>query len=199
MYDWKTEIRSYSQTTGYGMDDYDSYFLNIETSGQESVAIPFLHWRASYSPRPWWQEPGLVPEGTATQPGLDVLSYIQITSDDDPDEFFHLIFPSFDQYSQTFIDFNQTFIDLEAQYRDDLEIENILAETVRWDVSYSFEEGNFDVTCMLHYESNPQSCSPQSVPGDPTPVPEGSSVVGIVAIGLALVGMAIRRSFFQRA
>ncbi|MDJ1181325.1 hypothetical protein PJF56_20900 [Roseofilum sp. BLCC_M91] len=198
MYDWKTEIRSYSQTTGYEMDDYDSYFLNLETSGQESVAIPFLHWRAHYySRRPWWQDYDLVAEGTETQPGLDVLNYIQITSDDEDEEFFHLILPNFDRYNQTFIDFNQTFIDLKEQYRDDVKPQDLLAEVVRPDVSYSYEASNFDVTCMLHYETDPQSCSPQS--GDPIDVPEGSSVVGIVAIGLALVGMAIRRSFFQRA
>ncbi|MDJ1181326.1 hypothetical protein PJF56_20905 [Roseofilum sp. BLCC_M91] len=224
MYDWKTEIRSYSQTAGYGMDDYDSYFLNLETSGQESVAIPFLEWRATYSRRPWWQhfrysrrpsshfayhhwpsprvasfsqsslpEYHLVPEGTPTQPGLDVLNYIQITSDNDPHEFFHLILPNFDRYNQTFIDFNQTFIDLNTQYRDEVKIEDLLAEVVLPGTSYSVEEGDFDVICVLYYQSNSQGCS------SPVPVPEGSSVVGIVAIGLALVGMAIRRSFFQRA
>lgn len=183
---WSIQENDYNETSGFDFFTLSSGYVEVQSpTTQESVSLPFLwyfsNWSFYYNPSfNWWDE---YPTASLWLDDLQLFRFEQTTNSND--NFYYLVLPEtepgiFENISNSITSktsFNpnqieEVFKSILIEPEQDLNV-----TTLSW-------EEQLDVCDVTN-------CYPQSVP-------EASSVMGVLAIGLTVVGVAIKRTFFPK-
>jgi len=193
-YSFWIEETDYTGTGQYEFFQQSSGYLQIQdtsTPAGETIELPFLWWFSSWSYyyNPWfyWWEnyPELATANTSdVMEGLRFIKY-EPDSSYGADDFYYLIVP--DTETDYFADLSFSIAEL-----DEFDPTVMLSS---WE---AILDEDYQATGLTETELG--ICDLAGCPAEtsPTSVPEASSVMGVLAIGVAVVGVAIKRKFFPK-
>lgn len=199
-YSFWIEETDYTATGEYEYFTQNSGYLQIQntsSSGSETIELPFLWWFSNwsyyYNPYFYWWNGQLTAYEPPAPDYVDDLRFIKYEFDSayGVDDFYYLIVPKTETDYLGNLDFVTTQLD---EFDPTVTLsawEAILSENYQI-VGDTYEEAitetNLTVHDIAHWNSSKEAQS----------VPEASSVMGVLAIGVAVVGVAIKRKFFPK-
>jgi len=194
-YSFWIEETDYTATGNYGFFQQNSGYLQIEessNSGSETIELPFLWWFSNwtyyYNPYFYWWNGKLTAYEPPAPDYMDDLRFIKYepSSAYGVNDFYYLIVPKTETDYFGNLDFVFTELD-----EFDPTVTLSAWEAILND-NYQIVGERDEAQLTVHDLANWTSSEPSQ------PVPEASSVMGILAIGVAVVGVAIKRKFFPK-
>ncbi|MDJ1174839.1 hypothetical protein [Roseofilum capinflatum] len=190
-YSFWIEETDYTATGQYEFFQQSSGYLQIQDTsnpGSETIELPFLWWFSNYSYyyNPWfyWWVPSYNPSLVSNNYWLSNYSFISYnpSSNYGVQDFYYLVVP---QTATSYFS-NPNFQSAELDEFD---------PTVTLSSWEALLSDNYQITDINETELG--ICDLADCP-TAAPVPEASSVIGVLAIGFAIIGIAIKRKFFPK-
>jgi hypothetical protein len=193
-YSFWIEETDYTATGEYEYFTQNSGYLQIQntsSSGSETIELPFLWWFSNwsyyYNPYFYWWNGQLTAYEPPAPDYVDDLRFIKYEFDSayGVDDFYYLIVPKTETDYFSNLDFVTTQLDE-------------FDPTVTLSSWQAILGDDYQATGFTETELG--ICDLAGCPAEtsPTPVPEASSVMGVLALGVAVVGVAIKRKFFPK-
>ena len=183
---WSIQENTYNETLGFDFFTLSSGYVEVQSpTTQESVSLPFLWFFSSrffyygYSFN-FWDE---YPNSSLWLDDLQLFRFEQTTNSNG--NFYYLVLPETEPGIFQNISDTTTSENLFAVNQIDEAFKSILVEPKQ-----DFNLTTLPLPARLDV-CDVTNCYPQSVP-------EASSVMGVLAIGLTVVGVAIKRTFFSK-
>jgi len=181
---WSIQENNYKEMTGFDFFTLSSGYVEVQSpSTQESVSLPFLWWFSNWTfyYNPWFHWWDQYPNSSLWLDDLQLFRFEPTTNSNG--DFYYLVLPEtepgiFENISDEITSENS----FNPNQIDEV-FKSILTEPAQ----------DFELT-TLSWENQLDVCDVTNC--YPQPVPEASSVMGVFAIGLTVVGVAIKRTFF---
>lgn len=208
MTDWLTQERHYQQTSGLDFEFGRSGYFQVSPRNDpsESINLAYIWWipfPSHTSTIYWWDGYELAGGQSISDQQLNSLRFIRFSPSANSNESYYLVLP--DVEVDPFIDFNNIF--LESQLTDPTLDDSIFSEMVTRHYQVTqVTEAELTLEDLVNFglpePSTPQPEVPVNPPNneaqDSASVPETTSPLSLMVLGVLFLGCLLRRQLVQR-
>ena len=205
---WSAQQQNYQDTGGLAFSSGTSGYIQVtpQDGSSDAFNLPFLWWMPYQTHATtfyWWEDYELSDGGSLPTESLNDLSFVRFTSYEDSDEFYYLLLPNLDP--DPFLSFDSIY--LESQSYDptvdiplltsiispEYEVNRITASNVGFEDILTFERPDAHESII----DVPKDRSVSETSGSQE-IPEPTSPLSLILIGIILGGAALKRRWTCR-